>query len=156
MAVALGTSFLIESDNRDFRILQNDPVVVTALIVLVALVGLAIPLVDDWLDRRLPHSTSGRSGTTWLYAIIALLGALLIFPIVVASYLFTDHQAIVRMGLALLVVGLSTLCWWIMRVRGQTRPPAILTRVGRTASLVAVVLGFVAVVREVLIALGMT
>ena len=159
VAIALGGSFVIEGDNRDLLILQHDPVVITALIVLVALValvGLSLSLVDDWLDRRLPNATSGRTGATWLYAIVALLGAVLIFPIMVASYLFTDHQATVRIGLALLVVGLSTLTWWVLRVRGRTRPPRTLRRVGRTAPLVAVVLGFVATIPEVSRALGMT
>lgn len=156
VAIALGGSFVIEGDNRDLLILQHDPVVITALIVLVALVGLSLSLVDDWLDRRLPNATSGRTGATWLYAIVALLGAVLIFPIMVASYLFTDHQATVRIGLALLVVGLSTLTWWVLRVRGRTRPPRTLRRVGRTALLVAVVLGFVATIPEVSRALGMT
>lgn len=94
------------------------------------------------------------SATAWLYVISALLGALLIFPIVIGGYLFTDHQATVRMGLALLVVGLSTLTWWTLRVRSQTWPPRILMMVGRTALLVAVVLGFVALVPKVSIALG--
>ena len=111
MAVAFGSRSLVEGDNRDFQILQHDPVVVASLIVLVALVGLTLPLTYDWLGRRLPHATSGRSGATWLYAIIALLGAFLILPIVLGGYLFTAHQATVRVGLALLVVGLSTLTW---------------------------------------------
>jgi len=154
MAVALGSFFLIEGDNRDFQILQHDPVVVASLIVLVALVGLTLPLTYDWLGRRLPQAASGRSGATLLYAIIALLGALLVFPIVIGSYLFTAHQATVRVGLALLVVGLSTLSWWVLRIRGRAEPPTILTIVGRTALLVAVVLGFAATVPEVSIALG--
>ena len=156
MAIALGSFFLIEGDNRDFQILQHDPVVVASLIVLVALVGLTLPLTYDWLGRRLPHATSGRSRATWLYAIIALLGAFLVLPIVIASYLFTAHEATVRVGLALLVVGLSTLSWWVLRIRGRAEPPTILTIVGRTALLVAVVLGFAATVAEVSIALGMT
>jgi hypothetical protein len=60
------------------------------------------------------------------------------------------------MGFALLVVGLSTLSWWVLHVRGQTRPPTILTIVGRTALLVAVVLGFVGLVPQITSALGMT
>ena len=156
MAVALGSFFLIEGDNRDFQILQHDPVVVASLIVLVALVGLTLPLTYDWLGRRLPHATSGRSGATWPYAIIALLGAFLVLPIVIGSYLFTAHQATVRVGLALLVVGLSTLTWWVLRIRGRAGPLTILTIVGRTALSVAVVLGFAATVPEVSIALGMT
>ena len=154
MAVALGSFFLIEGDNRDFQVLQHDPAVIGSLIALVALVGLTVPLTDDWLDRRLPHTTSGRSWMTWLYAIIALLGALLVFPIVIGSYLFTAHEATARVGLALLVVGLSTLLWWVLRIRGETHPPTIVTIVGRTALLVAVVLGFAATVPEVSIALG--
>ena len=154
MAVALGSFFLIEGDNRDFQVLQHDPAVIGSLIALVALVGVTVPLTDDWLDRRLPHTTSGRSWMTWLYAIIALLGALLVFPIVIGSYVFTAHEATARVGLALLVVGLSTLLWWVLRIRGETHPPTIVTIVGQTALLVAVVLGFAATVPEVSIALG--
>lgn len=154
MAVALGSFFLIEGDNRDFQVLQHDPAVIGSLIALVALVGLTVPLTDDWLDRRLPHTTSGRSWMIWLYAIIALLGALLVFPIVIGNYLFTAHEATARVGIALLVVGLSTLLWWVLRIRGETHPPTIVTIVGRTALLVAVVLGFAATVPEVSIALG--
>jgi hypothetical protein len=126
------------------------------LIALVGLIGLSIPLVDEWLDRRLPHPMSGRTATTSLYAIIALLGAVLIFPIVIAGYLLTDHRATVRMGFALVVVGLSSLSWWVLRVRGQTRPPTIIIVVGRAALLVAVVLGFVGLVPQITSALGMT
>jgi hypothetical protein len=156
LAIALGASFLIDGANQDFRILQHDPVVVAMLIALVGLIGLSIPLVDEWLDRRLPHPMSGRTATTSLYAIIALLGAVLIFPIVIAGYLLTDHRATVRMGFALVVVGLSSLSWWVLRVRGQTRPPTIIIVVGRAALLVAVVLGFVGLVPQITSALGMT
>lgn len=156
VAIALGATGLIDGGNRDFRILEHDPRVVALLVALVALIGLSIALVDDWLDRRLPHAARGQTWAASLYAIVALLGAVLILPFVVGGYLTSEHPATVRVGLAVAVVGLSTLSWWVLRLGGHARPPTILTFVGRTALLAAVGFGFVATIPEVSRALGMT
>ena len=152
IAVALGTLLLIRADNRDFRILDHDPLVVAILLALVAAVGLSIALVDDWLDRRLPGDTAGPSRATAVYAVVTLLGAGLVFPFVVLGYFQPELRPV---GLALVVIGLSTLGWWVLRRRGQAQPPRVLTILGRTALLAAVVLGVAAAVPEVSGALGM-
>lgn len=156
IAVALGATGLIEGENRDFRILQHDPGVVALLLALVALIGLSIALIDDWLDRRLPHPRAGQKGPAALYVVVTLLGAGLVFPFVVAGVVTSNDPATIRSGFVYLAIGLSTLGWWVMRVRGQPRPPTILTILGRTGLLAAVVLGFVETVPEVSRALGIT
>jgi hypothetical protein len=152
IAVALGTLTPIRSENRDFTILDHDPAVVAALLALVALVGLSIALVDDWLDRRLPQAAAPPNRATSVYAVLTLLGAILVFPVVLMSYFEPGLRLV---GLALVVVGLCTLAGWVLRSRGQAQPPKRLRIVGRTALLAAVVLGFAAAVQEVSGALGM-
>lgn len=153
IAVALGTLGLIRSENRDFSVLGHDPTVVAMLIALVALIGLSIALVDGWLDRRLPHATSARTGAAMLYVIVTLLGAVLVLPLVVSGYFAPESRWV---GIALVVIGLATVYRWVLRFRGHPRPTTILTIAGRTALLAAVVLGFAAAVPEISGALGMT
>jgi hypothetical protein len=141
-AIALGTPPLVQRTNSDFFILDHDPVVVALLIGLVGLVGFSLALVDGALDRRLPRPTRLGAGSTVAYAVIALLGLVLILPVVV-SILLTQHDydAPIRAGFALAVVGVCTLAWWILRARGQSEPPRPLRMVASLALLVAVVLG---------------
>ena len=150
IAVALTGGSLIQAGNPDFRILRHDGLVVAMLIALVALAGLSIALLDGWLDRRLPpHNASGRVEAT--YAIVTLAGSLLIFPIVLATYL----GAKTPLGLALVAVGLATLAWWSLRMKGRPRPPTLLVA-GRAALLVAVGIGLFDLAPDVAGALGST
>jgi hypothetical protein len=144
IAMSIGTPELIDSRNPDFLILDHDRFVVASLVALVGLIGLSIALLDGWLDRRLPHALSGGRMPTTLYAILALLWALLIFPFVLLVFLTADsYGAPLRAGFALLVVGLCTVAWWGLRVRGHSIPPRSLVVIGRVALLAAVVLGLV-------------
>lgn len=62
-----------------------------------------------------------------LYAIVALLGAFPIFPFVLLVFLTADsYGAPLRAGFALLVVGLCTVSWWVLRVRGRSSAPKLL------------------------------
>ena len=153
IAIALGTLVLIREDNRDFRVLDHDPAVVAVLLGLIAIVGLSISLVDDWLDRRMPQAAPAPSRATPVYAVLSLVGAILVFPFVFISYFEPELRLV---GLALVVVGLSTLAGWVIRHSGQARPRKRLTIVGRSALLAAVVFGVAAAVPEVSGALGMT
>ncbi len=152
ISVALGSLGLIRGDNRDFRVLQHDPLVVAVLIALVALIGLAIALLDDWLERRLPPATADRKSATALYAIVTMLGAVLVFPVVLLGYL---APALFQVGLALVAVGLCTVAWWVLRYRGVTQLPVNLTIAARGTLVAAIVFGFAALVREASRALGM-
>jgi hypothetical protein len=148
IAVALTGVSLIHAGNPDFRLLRYDGLVVAMLIALVALAGLTIALLDDWLDRRLPPANaSGRADTT--YAIVAGTGGVLIFPVVLVSYLSEETL----LGLALVAVGLATLAWWSVRMSGRARPATLLIA-GRLALLAAVAIGAVELAPEVAGALG--
>lgn len=155
-AIALGTPSLIQRTNPDFIILGYDPVVVALLVGLVGAVGFFIALVDGWLDRRLPRAAVGVRIPTTAYLIVTLTGLVLILPIAAAILLDQpEHRAAIRAGWALLVVGLSTVTWWSLRVKGRASPPRWLTLTGRGALLVAVVLGVVTSLPHIRRATGM-
>lgn len=154
--VSIGTPELIDGRNPDFVFLDHDRVVVALLVALVGLIGLSIALVDGWLDRRLPHAVSGRRMPVTLYAIVALLGALLVFPFVLLVFLTSDsYGAPLRAGYALIVVGLCTVSWWVLRVRGRSSAPKLLVVTGRAALLVAVVLGLATELPHISRAMGL-
>lgn len=149
IAFALTGVALIQGDNPDFRLLRYDGRVVAMLMVLIALAGALIALVDGWLDRRLPLAgTSGRMDA--LYAAVALAGALLILPIVIQL----SFQANALEGVGLVGVGLATLAWWTLRYRGRTVPPPTLLIGGRVALLAVIAIGAVELGSEVAAALG--
>src|SRR5262245_1590854 len=105
IAIALGTSALIDDANLDFAVLRRDPVVIASLLALIGAFGPAVTAVDGWLDRRLPRPASTRgiaAGACWL---VTALGLVLTVVLVVPTF--------VQLGMAfaaigLLVVGLMT------------------------------------------------
>ena len=155
VAIAIGTPVLIIGGNPDFVILQHDPVVVALLVALVGLIGLSIALVDSWLDRRLPRAITGRKGPVVLYATVTLFGAVLVLPFVLLVLLASDEYALpLRAGYALVVVGLSTAAWWVLRIRGRGSMPWGLMVAARAALLVAVMLGVLTTAPHLSRALG--
>ncbi len=151
IAVALGTPGLIEARNRDFDILQHDPLVVVSLVALVALFGPALVLVDAWLDRRLPHPTPDDGKVINGFGTVAFIGLLLTMFLVVPMFLGSSLRPA---GLALLVVGVVTAVTWWYRVEGQASPPSWLPTVARLGLVAAVVGGLAVTMPEVLGALG--
>jgi hypothetical protein len=155
IAIATGTPLLIIGRNPDFVILDHDPRVVALLVALVSLIGLSIALLDSWLDRRLPHAVTGREGPAVFYAIVALMGAVLVVPFVLLVFLTSDeYQLPLRAGYALLVVGLCTATWWGLRVRGRASTPRGLVIAARGAVLIAVILGVLTSLPHISRALG--
>jgi hypothetical protein len=149
IAVALTGVGLVKGSNPDFQILQHHGLVVAMLLVLVALAGASIALLDGWLDDRLPRP--GRSGRVdSLYAALTVAGSLLVFPVVLQAYL----AASAPVGLALVAVGVATLAWWTIRLNGRDGMPTALVVAGRGALLVAVVLGVLDLGPDVAVALG--
>ena len=149
VAIALAGVALIQASNSDFRVLRRDVATVALLLVLVAVAGLAISLVDGWLDRRLPAATVS-SPADAIYLAITVAGGLLVFPIVVGSYVFGEGP----LGLALIATGLATLLFWVRRYRGQPQRPPWLVATGRICLLGAVVFGVIALVPDVAAAVG--
>lgn len=155
IAIATGTPLLIIGRNPDFLILDHDPRVVSLLVALVGLIGLSIALLDGWLDRRLPHAVTGQKGPAAFYAIVTLVGAVLVLPFVLLIFLTSDeYQLPLRAGYALLVVGLCTATWWGLRVRGRVSTPRGLVIAARGAVLVAVMLGVLTSLPHISRALG--
>ena len=155
IAIATGTPLLIIGRNPDFVILDHDPRVVSLLVALVGLIGLSIALLDGWLNRRLPHAVTGQRGPAAFYAIVTLVGAVLVLPFVLLIFLTSDeYQLPLRAGYALLVVGLCTATWWGLRVRRRVSTPRGLVIAARGAVLVAVMLGVLTTLPHISRALG--
>jgi len=151
IAMALTGIALVQGDNPDFRTLHHDGRVVAMLLVIIALAGVLIALLDGWLDHRLPLAgTSGRMDT--LYAAVALAGGLLILPIVIQL----SFEASAWRGVGMVGVGLATLTWWALRYQGQPMPPARLMIAGRLALLAVTVIGALELASELAVALGTT
>lgn len=146
IAIALGTRGLIDDRNRDFDILGHDALVVASLVVLVALFGPALVVVDRWLDGRLPHAGPGDRRIVAGYVAVAAIGSLLTAFVVVPLFVGSDLRVA---GIALVVVGCCTLAsWWFRIVRDGT-VPARLAIIARSSLAVAVVAGLAVAVREV-------
>jgi hypothetical protein len=153
IAVAVGGVGLVDGGNVDFIVLRNDALVVAMLLVLVGLIGAAVSLVDDGLDRVLPVPASGATGTAAIYAMLAALGIVLTLPAIVGSF-FAGEQPRPLVGLALVGCGAATLALWNLRLRGTADPPAVLVAAGRLSLLALVLFGTADLVPEVRGALG--
>jgi hypothetical protein len=149
VAIALGSSNLIDGHNPDFFVLDHDPFVVITLIVTIGLAGLGVALVDGWLDRRLPRPAS-RSPATATYASLTAVGLIAGLPLVLSLFL---APGTVAQGLALVVVGAATLAWWYQHARGADEPKRWTAWLGRGALLVAVVAGSVRLAEDLRLAL---
>jgi hypothetical protein len=155
IAIAIGTPVLIIGGNPDFVILEHDPVVVLLLVGLVGVIGLSIALLDSWLDRRLPHAITGERRPAAFYAIVTLMGAVLVLPFVLLVLLTSDeYQLPLRAGYALLAVGLCTAVSWGLRVRGRWTAPRGLVFAAQGALVVAVILGLLTTLPHITRAIG--
>lgn len=151
IAVALGTAGLIDHRNPDFVILGRDPIVIASLVVLVALFGPALVLAERWFDRRLPHPRSGDTGILAGYALVTGLGTLLTALLILPLFL---GSALALSGVALVVVGLSTLASWSLRIQRRPERPTALVLAARAGLAVATLAGLVVAIREIGGALG--
>ena len=140
VAVALGALFLVRAGSVDFVILEHDAVLIALLIALVAVLGGTISLVDDLLERVLPHS--GRSPRRALagYGLIAGLGS---FGVLIALGAYVSANGATEVGFGLIVVGFATSMAWAERINsGATEPLPEMRKVGRIALGGTVLLGF--------------
>jgi hypothetical protein len=150
VAAAVASIFVVRAGERDFQILDPATVVAGMFVGLIALLGAFVAATDERLRRSLPAVDSGSVGALSGYGVIVLLG-LLLSPLAVIPFFVSDSsfRPPVEIGLSLVVVGLATLAWWVLRAReGLAQPPAALVAVGRGALAVAVVLGFVRLATE--------
>ena len=149
IAVALGSIGLIQGENPDFEVLGRQPGIVGILLVLVMLVGLAVALLDAWLDGRLPQAPSLESGPAGIYSVVTVIGLFIGLPLVVPSYLGQEHR---WLGFALIAVGTATVATWLYRVKHR-ETPALVAALGYGGLAVAVVIGLAATWSEIAFAL---
>jgi hypothetical protein len=150
LAIGLGTFGLIEGNNPDFAVLGHDPRVIVVLLGLIGLVGASMAVTDAWLDRRLPPARTVTSTATGVYAAISIVGAF--FAVGVAATFLGGPLR--PAGIALLVTGITTLAWWLLRLRGAERPPLRLRLLGSGSVIAAVVFGLVIEWPQIRVALG--
>ncbi len=154
IAVALVGNGLIDDTNTDFFVLRHDPMVAALLVGLVALAGFGIAMIDSWLERRLPHPSLGRDGVARAYAVVSLVGAILIAMPVALSYLGSSDQTMLLRGLTMFAVAGCTIAWWYRRLHGRADHPVVLMAFGRGTLLIAVLVGLAGTVPEIRGALG--
>jgi hypothetical protein len=150
LAIGLGAFGVIEGSNPDFIVLGFEPGVIVVLLALVGAVGASMALVDAWLDRRLPRPRSSMGQASGAYIAISAIGTFFAAG-VVATFL---DERLRPVGIALVVSGLATLCWWYLRYRGAERPPLTLCLLGSGGVVAAVVLGFAVLLPDIRRALG--
>jgi hypothetical protein len=152
IAAAIGSMFVVRSNERDFRLLEPEAAILTMLIGLIAILGVAVALIDDLLERRSPAASVASARARAVYWAFLAIG-LVLTPLAVGAYFNSESPGFrppADVGLAMLVVGAATLTWWVRRVRdGRTEPPFALLVIARGALLVAVILGGARLAREV-------
>ena len=152
IAAALGSLFVVRSGEPDFQLLRPEAAILAMLIGLVAILGVAVALIDDFLERRSPAAHAASARTRALYWIFLAIG-LVLAPLAVGAYFSSESPGFhppMDVGAAMLVVGAATLTWWTLRVRdGRTERPFALLVVARGALSVAVILGGARLAREV-------
>jgi hypothetical protein len=139
IAIALGTSALIDARNPDFVVLRHDPLVVATLVFLIAALGPAMALVDAWLDGHLARPVIGASGAAMGYASFAAIGVLLAIVLVIQALLDPRGRAF---GLTMLVTGAVTVAWWLRTLRGEPVPPRWMRRAAWASLAIGAIAGF--------------
>lgn len=152
LAVGLGAFGLVEGSNPDFAVLRHDPLVVAALLALVACIAPALALADGWLDRRLPRLVSFDSRIGAAYALLVSIGA------VFGGLLFLQATTGPSRPLALTViaVGVLTAISWRLRLAGIPNPPGAVSWLARGLLVAGALAGFAGLLPEVGEALGRT
>jgi hypothetical protein len=151
VALALGAPAMVQRENVDFLILGYDLVVLGVLLVVVAATAPAMVIVEGWLDRRLPPGDITPSTAATIYGILGAIGASLGAIIVAGLLTSPDLQAV---GVIVLGVGLATLAWWSMRLKGATEPPRTLLLAGRGLLVAGTLMGLIVVAPELMGAVG--
>lgn len=149
-AVAIGGAFLVQSDNRDFRILRDPTIDLVLLLGMIFLFGVALYGIDRLLDRRLPDASGAISIV--VYALIAAAGTSFLIPtfgsLLSAEFCFCAEPPIWT-GTFLLITTFATIWWWVLSMRGTSTPPRALKLVGTASVVSTVVAGSIYLVIEV-------
>lgn len=152
IATCVAAFFVIRAAELDFRRLDPAAANVMMLLVLAGALGVAVALIDGGLRRRLPPIDRVAPAAPG-YAAVTILGLVMLIAPVQAYFLGFNTDGFtppIDVGIALVVVGLATLTWWVVRItRGLVTPPIALVALGRGSLLVAAALGAVRLAGEV-------
>lgn len=153
ISAAIGGALLIRSGNIDFRVLDGDAAIITIFLVLAALTGIAVAVMDGALLRRLPRPTGAARAQLLGYGAMTLLGLFLAAPLALGAFFSTDGcgcsepQRLV--GIALFVAGGATIAGWVQTAAPDgSGPSAMVRRAGMAGLAAATLLGAVRVVSE--------
>ncbi|NNE96306.1 MAG: hypothetical protein HKN24_09790 [Acidimicrobiales bacterium] len=123
IALSLGGSFLIQSDNTDFRIVDDARIDLVLLAGLVFAFGMVAMVTFRWLDARVP--TEPGLVAAVIYGALILQVSPLTF-VVFASMTSTEFSSFDRppvwTGWLLLATLVVTVAWWIQHLRGSEKP----------------------------------
>ena len=149
-AVAIGGSFLIQGNNRDFFILQDPRLDLVLLLGLLFLFGVVLYWVDGLLDEKMADhpQTFGIVAYSLMIAIAA--------PLIVPTFgsLFTQEFCFcskppIWTGVFLTATSVATVTWWVQHLRGADTPSRALNTIGTTSLALTALAGAVDLTTEI-------
>jgi hypothetical protein len=152
IAACVAAFFVVRAAEPDFRRLEPAAANVAMLLVLAGALGVVVALIDSGLRRRLPPIDPAAPRSPG-YAAVTVLGVVMLIAPIQAYFLGFDTAGVdppIDVGIGLVIVGLATLAWWIVRIaRGLAAPPIALIALGRGSLLVATALGATRLATEI-------
>ena len=149
-AVAIGGSFLIQGNNRDFFILQDPRLDLVLLLGLLFLFGVVLYWVDGLLDEKMPDQP--QTFGIVVYSLMVAIAAPLIIPTFASmfskDFCFCSNPPIWT-GVFLTATSLSTIVWWVQHLRGVDTPSRTLNMIGTTSLALTAIAGAVDLTTEI-------
>ncbi len=149
-AVAIGGSFLIQGNNRDFFILQDPRLDLVLLLGLLFLFGVVLYWVDGLLDEKMPDQP--QTFGIVVYSLMVAIAAPLIIPTFASmfskDFCFCSNPPIWT-GVFLTATSLSTIVWWVQHLRGADTPSRTLNMIGTTSLALTAIAGAVDLTTEI-------
>jgi hypothetical protein len=148
--VAIGGSFLIQGNNRDFFILQDPRLDLVLLLGLLFLFGIALYWVDGLLDEKMPDQP--QTFGIVVYSLMIAIAAPLIIPTFASmfskDFCFCSNPPIWT-GVFLTATSLATIVWWVQHLRGADTPSRTLNTIGTTSVALTAIAGAVDLTTEI-------
>ena len=149
-AVAIGGSFLIEGDNRDFVILRDPRLDLVLLLGLLFLFGVSLYWVDGLLGEKMTDHP--QTFGIVVYSLMVAMAAPLIVP--TFGHFFTEEFCFcsdppIWTGVFLTATSLATVTWWVQHLRGADTPSQTLNTIGTASVALTAIAGAVDLTTEI-------
>jgi len=149
-AVAIGGSFLIQGNNRDFVILQDPRLDLVLLLGLLFLFGVVLYWIDELLDKKM--SDQPQTLGIVVYSLMIAIAAPLIIPTFASmfskEFCFCLNPPIWT-GVFLAATSLATVTWWVQHLRGANTPSQSLNMIGTASLTLTAIAGAVDLTTEI-------